>query len=156
VLDVAIDGADEVSRALDCIKGGGACQTQEKLVAAASATFVVVADNRKQSAALGTAWRKGVPIEVLPAGYVPVMRRLEALGGKPVLRMAVAKAGPVITDQGNFVVDADFGRIADPAALHAAIKLMPGVVETGIFAGMAARAYFGQEDGTVVVWDKPE
>lgn len=99
-LDVAIDGADEVDRALNCIKGGGACQTQEKMVAAAARTFVVVADHRKQSECLGREWRKGVPLEVIPEGYRPVLLALEAMGAKPVLRMATAKAGPVVTDNG--------------------------------------------------------
>ena len=153
-LDLAIDGADEVDVHLNCIKGGGACQTQEKLVAAAAAKFVLIADGRKQApGGLGSTWKKGVPIEVLPIAYVPVMRALEKLGGRPVLRMGKEKAGPVVTDNGGFVVDTDFGVIADPGALHHKIKALPGVVESGIFAGMAAQAYFGQEDGSVVVWD---
>ena len=155
-LDLAIDGADEVDPQLNCIKGGGACQTQEKLVAAAAARFVVIADGRKQApGGLGSTWKKGVPIEVLPLAYVPVMRSLERMGGKPVLRMGKEKAGPVVTDNSGFVVDCDFGVIADPSSLHSAIKALPGVVESGIFAGMAERAYFGQEDGSVLVWDKP-
>lgn len=153
-LDLAIDGADEVDLSLSCIKGGGACQTQEKLVAAAARRFVVIADGRKQApGGLGSTWKKGVPIEVLPVAYVPVMRALDRLGGKPVLRMGKEKAGPVVTDNGGFVVDTDFGVIADPAGLHASIKSLPGVVESGIFANMASVAYFGQEDGSVVVWN---
>jgi len=157
VLDVAIDGADEVDGDLNCIKGGGGCHMQEKMVAAAATAFVVVADFRKRSRALGSEWRKGIPLEVLPMAYVPVMRAVAAAGGKPVLRMAVAKAGPVVTDNGNFIVDADFGAV-EPAAvagLHARLKLLPGVLETGLFPGMAVRAYFGCEDGSVEVWDKP-
>jgi ribose 5-phosphate isomerase A len=155
-LDLAIDGADEVDSHLNCIKGGGACQTQEKLVAAAAARFVLIADGRKQApGGLGSTWKRGVPIEVLPVAYVPVMRALARLGGKPVLRMGKEKAGPVVTDNGGFVVDADFGVIADPAALHDAIKGTPGVVETGLFPGMAQAAYFGLEDGSVAVWGRP-
>lgn len=155
-LDVTIDGADEVDRALNCIKGGGACQTQEKLVAAAARTFILVADERKQSTCLGTQWRKGVPIEVLALAVEPVKRALVAMGGRPVLRMdGVTKAGPVITDNGNMVIDAEFGEIAEPAPLHDRIKLLPGVVETGLFIRMAARAYFGKSDGSVDVWDAP-
>ena len=97
---VAIDGADEVDGDLHCIKGGGGCQTQEKLVAAAAEVFVVVADHRKQSKCLGLQWKKGVPLEVIAEGYRPLMLRLEAMGGKPQLRMASQKAGPVITDNG--------------------------------------------------------
>jgi ribose 5-phosphate isomerase A len=155
-LDVAIDGADEVDRELNCIKGGGACQTQEKLVAAAAKKFVLVADNRKQSEMLGTQWKKGIPLEVLPFGYAPVCKRLAELGGKPVLRMAVAKAGPVVTDNGNFVVDyicvpTEPAKVAD---LHISIKLIPGVIETGLFPGMACQAYFGMEDGSVQTWSR--
>jgi ribose 5-phosphate isomerase A len=159
VLDVALDGADEVAPGqLHCIKGGGACQTQEKLVAAAASTFILVADSRKRAKKLLTVWRTGIPVEVLSLGLAPVMRRLEALGGTPKLRMAGAsKAGPVVTDNGNLVVDVDFGGgagVEDPVALHTSIKLIPGVVETGIFPAMAAKAYFGLEDGTVEVWER--
>ena len=154
-LDLALDGADEVDARLDCIKGGGACQTQEKLVAAAAARFVVIADARKMApGGLGSTWRRGVPIEVLPGAYVPVSRALARLGGAPVLRMGREKAGPVVTDNGGLVLDADFGVIAEPRALHERIKALPGVVETGIFAGMAEAAYFGCEDGSVVVWGR--
>lgn len=150
-LDVAIDGADEVDAKLNCIKGGGGCQTQEKIVASAAPTLVIIADYRKRAETLGTAWRKGVPIEVVPMAYRVVSRKLEALGGRPTLRMAIAKAGPVVTDGGNLILDADFGAIADPAALEVRIKMIPGVVETGLFCGMAKVAYFGQEDGSVAV-----
>jgi len=78
---------------LNCIKGGGACLTQEKLVASSGKKFVIIADYRKRSKRLGESWKRGVPIEVIPAAYVPVSRKLEALGGKPKLRMGVAKAG---------------------------------------------------------------
>ena len=155
-LDVAIDGADEVaSTSLACIKGGGGCQTQEKLVAAAADVFVVVADSRKMSrdGALGVAWTAGVPVEVLPLAYATVSAALRKLGGIPTLRMAVRKAGPVVTDNAGFVLDVDFGRIADPAPLHAAIKALPGVIETGLFVGLAKRAYFGMPDGSVEVWE---
>lgn len=88
----------------------------------------------------------------MPGAYVSVMRRMEAIGGNPVLRMAKAKAGPVVTDNGNFILDVDFGEIHDPIALHKRMKLMVGVVETGIFARMAERAYFGRADGNVEEW----
>jgi ribose 5-phosphate isomerase A len=155
IIDIAIDGADEINPNLDCIKGGGACQTQEKAVAVNAKKFVVIADYRKQSKMLGTEWKKGVPIEVLPIAYVPVMQSLEKMGGKPVLRMAGAsKAGPIVTDNGGFVVDCDFGRIEEPRSLHAQIKGIVGVVETGIFPDMAVKAFFGLEDGTVETWTK--
>jgi ribose 5-phosphate isomerase A len=148
-LDVAIDGADECDSALNCIKGGGGAQTQEKCVAFCAKTFVVIADHTKKSAVLGEKWKKGVPVEVLPFAYVAVSKALEKLGGKPVLRMAKAKAGPVVTDNGNFVIDVDFGLIKDPARLEHEISTIPGVVEVGLFVGMVSKAFFGNEDGTV-------
>eukprot|EP01111_Echinosteliopsis_oligospora_P011962 TRINITY_DN4056_c0_g1_i1.p1 TRINITY_DN4056_c0_g1~~TRINITY_DN4056_c0_g1_i1.p1 ORF type:complete len:247 (+),score=56.57 TRINITY_DN4056_c0_g1_i1:105-743(+) len=118
VIDVAIDGADEVDEHLNCIKGGGGCQLQEKIVAFYAKKFVVIADYRKDSKQLGDQWKKGVPIEVLPIARVPVMKKIEEMGGKPTLRMAVMKAGPVITDNGNLIVDADFGIIKDPKSIN--------------------------------------
>lgn len=150
-LDVDIDGADEVDAELNLIKGGGGCLLQEKVVADAARKLVIVADYRKDSRRLGEKWRKGVPVEVVPLAYVPLQAKLQALGGTPVLRMAQAKAGPLVTDNGNFILDVDFGPL-DPAQvpdLHARVKLLPGVVETGFFVGRAAVVYIGREDGSV-------
>lgn len=149
VIDVDIDGADEVDAQLNLIKGGGGCQTQEKIVASCSKQLVIVADNRKDSKVLGEQWKKGIPVEVIPIAYVPLMKKFEAMGGRPVLRMAKAKAGPVVSDNGNFILDVDFGLIQDPGALELKIKMLPGVVETGLFIKMAVKAYFGQEDGSL-------
>ncbi|KAL6071317.1 ribose-5-phosphate isomerase rki1 [Balamuthia mandrillaris] len=155
VIDVAIDGADEVDANLQLIKGGGGCHTQEKIVDANAKRFVVVADATKRSKVLGEKWKKGVPVEVIPSAFVPVKKRLEEeLGGKAALRMAVRKAGPCVTDNGNFILDVDFGLIEDPKGIHERIKLMPGVVETGLFVDMASVAYFGNEDGTSEVVSK--
>lgn len=96
-----------------------------------------------------------VLVQVLPVAWVPVSRAVAALGGTCTLRRAVAKAGPVVTDFGNFVLDADFGPIPDPAALNAALLPIVGLLETGLFIGMAERAYFGHEDGRVDVWSRP-
>ncbi|XP_067949094.1 ribose-5-phosphate isomerase-like isoform X2 [Watersipora subatra] len=150
-LDIAIDGADEVDTALNLIKGGGGCQTQEKAVAAAANEFYVVADFRKNSANLGEKWKKGVPIEVLPFTYRTLMTRIESsLGGKAVLRMAQHKAGPVITDNGNFILDWVFDSCqGDWSSTNVTLKMMPGVIETGLFCGMASAVYIGMEDGTV-------
>jgi len=151
VLDVDIDGADEVDASLNLIKGGGACQTQEKIVASCAKQFVVIADYRKESKKLGEQWKKGVPIEVLPFACIPVSNRIVTLGGRPALRMGQQKAGPVVTDNGNFVIDADFG-VIEPGAvsdLNLKLKMIPGVVETGLFVGMACKAFFGQADGSV-------
>jgi len=151
-INVTIDGCDEADKNLTLIKGGGGCQTQEKIVAEYSDTFIVIADYRKDSVKLGQAW-KYVPIEVVPMAYRPVMSRLgEQLGGQAQLRMAKAKAGPVVTDNGNLIVDWywDQEREMDWDQVNTTIQCMAGVVETGLFVGMAKRAYFGQEDGSVL------
>jgi ribose 5-phosphate isomerase A len=156
-LDLAIDGADEVDAHLNCIKGGGACQLQEKIVAACAKTFIVVADYRKNSTVLGEQWKQGVPIEVLPLAYRPVAKKIEKLGGKPVLRMCKGgKAGPIVTDNGNFVIDADFGQIKDPRTLEQHLKQIPGIIETGLFINMAEIAFFGNADGSVVSREVPK
>jgi len=152
-IDVAIDGADEISSQLDCIKGGGGCHVQEKIVAACAKTFIVVADFTKRADVLGTRWTKGVPIEVLSLCYVPIQNKLAAMGATPTLRMAQSKAGPVVTDNGHFILDAVFGPLAGtnaPDVLEKTLALMPGVVGSGLFVGMAAEAYLGTQDGGVV------
>ncbi|SCU97280.1 LAMI_0F09494g1_1 [Lachancea mirantina] len=154
-IDIVFDGADEVDSDLQLIKGGGGCLFQEKLVSTSAAKFVVVADYRKRSPKyLGTNWVKGVPIEVVPSAYVRVLSdlRIRLKCKQAVLRQgAPAKAGPVVTDNCNFIIDAHFGEIEDPAKLHAQIKMLVGVVETGLFINNAARAYFGNPDGSVDV-----
>ncbi|XP_042186340.1 ribose-5-phosphate isomerase-like isoform X1 [Oncorhynchus tshawytscha] len=155
-LDVAIDGADEVDAALTLIKGGGGCLTQEKIVAGCAKHFIVIADFRKDSSVLGQQWKKGVPIEVIPMAYVPVSRTIaKRFGGEAVLRMAVSKAGPVVTDNSNFILDWKFEHTHNWKEVNIAIKMIPGVVETGLFVGMAERVYFGMEDGNVGVRDPP-
>ncbi|KRY42783.1 Ribose-5-phosphate isomerase [Trichinella spiralis] len=152
VLDLCIDGADEVDENLNCIKGGGACLTQEKIVINSSKYFYVVADSRKISKKLGDNWRH-IPIEVVPMAYMPVRRTIEkTLGGTCNLRMAVRKAGPVVTDNANFVLDWIFPKIdknVDWISIHNTIKLIVGVVETGLFIRLAQKAYFGKENGEV-------
>jgi ribose 5-phosphate isomerase A len=153
-IDIAFDGADECDQSLNLIKGGGACLFQEKLVASAADKFVVVADFRKKSTKLGTNWTQGIPIEVVPNAYNKVIGDLKSLGAKNVnLRQGTpAKAGPVVTDNNNFLIDADFGPIDDPQQLHQKIKQLVGVVETGLFIKMAQVSYFGEEDGSVNSW----
>ncbi|KAG0244503.1 ribose-5-phosphate isomerase rki1 [Mortierella sp. GBA43] len=154
-VDVTIDGADEVDSKLNAIKGGGAAHLQEKVVAEAAKKFVIVADYRKDSKVLGEQWTKGVPIEVVPFAWKAVLKKLQAMGSKDAnLRMAVAKAGPVVTDNGNFLIDAPFGLIQDPAQLLKDVKLITGVVEVGLFCNMAEIAYFGCEDGSVTIRTK--
>jgi ribose 5-phosphate isomerase A len=148
-IDLDIDGADEIDNSLNLIKGGGGCLVQEKIIASASKKLVIIADFTKKSEFLGEHWKKGVPIEIIPLAHVPIMKRLEKLGGTPVLRMAQAKAGPVVTDNGNFIIDADFGIIKNPLDLNLKLLQIPGVVDSGLFLGMAQTAYIGQKDGTV-------
>ncbi|NXU94864.1 RPIA isomerase, partial [Xiphorhynchus elegans] len=154
-LDVAIDGADEVDSELNLIKGGGGCLTQEKIVAGYAKCFIVIADYRKKSENLGEQWKKGIPIEVIPMAYVPVTRALtKKFGGVVELRMAVSKAGPVVTDNGNFILDWKFDKVHQWSEVNTAIKMIPGVVETGLFIDMAEVVYFGMEDGSVSVREK--
>jgi len=129
ILDLAIDGADQVDSSLYVIKGGGAAHTREKVVACSARKFVIVADESKYVEKL--TWP--VPVEVLPFALRLVERRLKEMGGKSVLRLGKMKDGPVITDNGNFVMDVDFGIIEDPKGLAAKISPITGVVEHGIF-----------------------
>jgi len=127
----------------------GPVRHKKKIVASCAKQFVVIVDYRKDSQVLGEKWKKGVPLEVLPMAYTPVLQRVTALGGRGALRMAVNKAGPVVTDNVNFVIDADFGRIEDPAALNRLLQDTPGILETGLFIGMTTKVFIGHEDGTV-------
>lgn len=153
-IDVTFDGADEIDQDLNCIKGGGACLMQEKLVASCSRHLVIVADFRKESpSSLGIAWKKGVPIEVIPSAYTKIILELQKLGAvSSVIRPGgVAKAGPVVTDNSNFIIDADFGEIPTETVreLHDKIKHLTGVVEVGLFVDMAEAAYIGEANGEV-------
>lgn len=153
-IDLDIDGADEFDKNLNLIKGGGGCLVQEKIVASNSKKLIIIVDFRKNSKNLGENWKKGVPIEVIPLAYVPIMKKLERLGGKPILRMAKAKAGPLVTDNGNFIIDTDFGIIKNPSELNEKILKIPGVVDTGFFIDLASKIYIGQEDGTILILKK--
>ncbi|KAF5381749.1 hypothetical protein D9615_005441 [Tricholomella constricta] len=147
-IDVTLDGADEVDSNLNCIKGGGACHLREKVLAEAAITFILVADYRKNVEYLGTNFEPGVPVEVVPFAYAKVLRDLKTLGSPNAnLRMAVKKAGPVVTDNGNFVIDAPFSRqhMLNPFETLTKIKMLTGVVEVGLFCHMAKAAYFGNK-----------
>ncbi|XP_037032064.1 ribose-5-phosphate isomerase [Bradysia coprophila] len=150
-LDCVIDGADEVDSNLTLIKGGGGCLLQEKIVASCAKTMIVIADYTKDSVKLGDQYQKGIPVEVVPMAYVPIKKKIESMfGGSLNLRMAVAKAGPCITDNGNFILDWKFtNKDVDWNVVNREILMIPGVVETGLFVKMAAKVYFGMADGTV-------
>ena len=149
-IDIAIDGADEVDPQMNLIKGGGAAHTREKVVDSLAERFVVVVDSSKLSDKIGTIF--ALPVEVLPMAIAPVTRALEKLGGKVEMRMGVAKDGPVITDQGNMVLDVTFNGIDNPADMEKTINNIPGVLENGLFVGLATEVLVGEvKDGEATV-----
>ncbi|XP_075166167.1 ribose-5-phosphate isomerase [Haematobia irritans] len=156
-LDVAIDGADEVDKDMVLIKGGGGCLLQEKIVASCAEKLIIIADYTKNSQKLGEQYKKGVPIEVVPLAYIPIRKKIQKLfGGELKLRMAVAKAGPCVTDNGNFILDWHFPQEENFnwTNVNRDLLMIPGVVETGLFVNMAQKAYFGMADGSVKTQDK--
>lgn len=146
VIDVTIDGADQLTPELTLIKGGGAALAREKIVASASKINIIIADQAKKASYLGSNGQF-VPVEVIPFALSPVKRKLAEMGGKVTVREAKGKLGPIITDNGNAVVDAVFGEIKNPAELAVKIKLIPGVAETGLFVGLTDVAYIGAAGG---------
>ena len=141
-VNVTIDGADQITSELNLIKGMGAALAREKIVAAASKLNIIIADQQKKVKVLGEN-NQSVPIEVLPFAISLVKRKIVDVGGKPVLRESKGKLGPVITDNGNAILDTNFGEIANPAELEIKLKMIPGVVETGIFVGLTGIGYIG-------------
>jgi ribose 5-phosphate isomerase A len=149
-IDVAIDGADEVDPHKNLIKGGGAAHTREKVVDSLADSFIVVVDSGKLVDSLGSTFL--LPVEVIPMAMTPAMAALANLGGKPELRMGIKKAGPVVTDQGNLVIDVKFDEIKDPANLEKTINNIPGVLENGLFVGVANVVLIGEiKDGQPIV-----
>lgn len=146
-LDLTIDGADQIDGQLNLIKGMGGALTREKIVASATKQFVIVADETKLTEKLGA--NCAVPVEVLPFALPTVVSKMLAMGGKPVLREAKGKVGPVVTDNGNFIVDVAFGPINTPKELDSQLKSIPGIIETGLFVQMADIVYVGTHVGTV-------
>lgn len=145
-IDVAIDGADQVGPTA-ILKGGGGAHTREKLVATRAETLLLVVDERKPVEVLSAP----VPLAVLPAAREVVADAVRELGGDPTLRRATEKTGPVITDNGNVILDCVFGQIDAPAALAADLAAIPGVIEHGLFVGLADRIYIGRDTGVEVV-----
>jgi ribose 5-phosphate isomerase A len=145
-IHIAIDGADEVDPHKNLIKGGGAAHTQEKIVDSLADQFIVVVDSGKLVDVLGSTFL--LPVEVMPMAITPVMRALEKLGGKPQLRMGVKKAGPVVSDQGNLIIDVKYDRIDNPGELEKTINNIPGVLENGLFVGVTDLVLVGEvKDG---------
>jgi ribose 5-phosphate isomerase A len=148
-IDLVLDGADQVeTQTLDLIKGGGAALTREKIVDCAAKKLIIVVDERKIAPRLGSG--QAVPVEVIPFAHRLVMGTLVELAGTPELRRTKG-SGPVITDNGNFVIDVDFGPIEDAHTLDRRLKSIPGLVETGLFLDLTDRVYIGLKDGKVKV-----
>lgn len=147
-LDLAIDGADEIDPQLNLIKGAGGALLREKIVATAARRFVVIGDSSKLVPRLCT--RFAVPVEIVPFALGPVRHRLEALGARVHLRMRANQ--PFLTDNQNYILDCQFpGGIVDPQALQGQIRAIVGVVEHGLFLGMARQALVAGPDGLVTL-----
>jgi ribose 5-phosphate isomerase A len=147
-LDLAIDGADEVDPSLNLIKGLGGALLREKIVAASAERFMVIADDSKLVGQLGT--RAPLPVEIVAFGLPLAARRLAELGCTPVLRRS-ADGSPFRTDEGHAILDCTFSGIADAVALNAAINAIPGVVEHGLFIGMASVALIAGASGVATM-----
>ncbi len=148
-IDLAIDGADEVDPNFQLIKGGGACHVQEKLVAALAKKFIVVVDSSKIVEKLNLDFK--LPVEVLPSAWKQVKKTLEELGGGSDLRMAQKKAGPIVTDQGNLILDLTFKNgIDQPDLMERQINNIPGVLENGLFINLTDEVLVGRVENEVV------
>ena len=148
-IDLAIDGADEVDPKFQLIKGGGACHVQEKLVAALAKKFIVVVDSTKLVEKLNLDFK--LPVEVLPSAWKQVQNTLKNLEGEGNLRMAQKKAGPVVTDQGNLILDLKFRNgIDQPELLESQINNIPGVLENGLFVNLTDQVLVGKVENDLV------
>ena len=145
VIDVTIDGADQVTPELYLIKGMGAALLKEKIVAAASKYNIIIVDESKRAKVLGEN-NQTVPVEVLPFAVSLVKNKITMLGGTVVVRDGKGKLGPIITDNGNMIIDVNFGLIPNPCELAVKMKNIPGVVETGFFIGLTDLVYVATEN----------
>ncbi len=149
-LVLTVDGADEVDNNLNLTKGGGGALFQEKVVASASKKLVIIVGESKLVEKLAS--RFLIPIEVLPFSLGVVRRKIVAMGIEPMVRQAEKKMGPIVTDNGNFIIDLKFPKpIDDPAKVAIDLKMIPGVVETGLFIGMTDEVHVGKEDGVYIL-----
>jgi ribose 5-phosphate isomerase A len=147
IINLTIDGADQVTPDLHLIKGMGAALAREKIIAAASKLNIIIVDASKKVSVLGQN-HQAVPVEVLPFALALVKRKLIEAGANPTVREGKGKLGPIITDNGNVILDVDFGEIADPVELEGKIKLIPGVLETGLFNNLTDIVYVASADST--------
>jgi ribose 5-phosphate isomerase A len=146
-LDLTIDGADEVDPQNRLIKGGGGAHLIEKLAAYASAEFAIIVDESKITECLGGGFP--IPIEVVPEARVQVTKTLEKMGAAVMIREAVRKAGPVITEHGNLILDIRFSSPIDPSLMETEINNIPGVVENGLFTRKTPVVFIAHSNGTV-------
>jgi ribose 5-phosphate isomerase A len=148
IINLTIDGADEVDPHLELIKGGGGALTREKIVAQASQQEIIIVDHSKLVPALGTGW--AIPIEVIPFGYGSQQAFLEGVGAAVNVRQR-PDGTSFITDQGNLILDARFGPLPDPAALASILKARTGIVEHGLFIGLATQVIVADTSGIRVM-----
>src|SRR5690349_11888669 len=146
-IDIDIDGADEIDANLNLIKGGGGAMLREKVIASASKRFIVVAESVKLVPRLG---KFPLPVEVIPFAESLIKTRIESLGAQVSLRK-YAYGNPYVTDEGHHILDCSFGEIGDPAALNDTLHAIPGVVEHGLFIGVAEMAFVGKDGGVMQV-----
>jgi ribose 5-phosphate isomerase A len=151
-IDLAIDGADEVDPGFQLIKGGGACHVREKLVASKANKLLIVVDETKLVQNLNKSFP--LPVEVLPNAWKQVQEVISEMNGNSTLRMAVKKAGPVVTDQGNLILDVSFNDgIQNPKEVEMSINNIPGVLENGLFIDLTDKVLVGRiENNTPVVY----
>ena len=149
-IDITIDGADEVDPQLRLIKGGGGALLREKIIATASKKMVVVADSSKLVPALG---KFPLPVEIIPFARTVLEKKIAALGASCKLRSRTDGA-PFVTDEGHHILDCSFGKIADPPALARSLSNMPGVVEHGLFIGIAKLAMIGKKSSVIEIRPK--
>jgi len=146
IIDITIDGADEVNGSLHLIKGGGGALLREKIVATNSREMIVVADETKKVVVLG---KFPLPVEVVGFGWEKTIVKLKHLGCTPIMRLEEGK--PYITDNGNFIMDCAFGSIPDPPALHEKINAITGVVDNGLFINIASILVLGLSSGEATI-----
>jgi ribose 5-phosphate isomerase A len=143
IIDLTIDGADEVGPDLALIKGQGGALLREKIIACASRRVIIIVDDSKLVTVLGS--RSPLAVEVVRFGWGTYLEALGAFGCEPIRRMQGAE--PYLTDEGNYIVDCHFTRIDEPVKMERELNLIPGVVENGIFNGLASLVYVASESG---------
>jgi ribose 5-phosphate isomerase A len=150
-LDLAVDGADQVElKTLNLVKGGGAALTREKIVDSSAKKLIIIVDEEKLTEKI----THPIPLEVMQFGVKATIEKIVEIGGKPKLREGLRKAGPIITDNGNFILDVEFDELNNPEEINYKLKMIPGVIETGLFLKMVDEVYVGEKNGKTKVLTK--